>query len=64
MSEGQHGAGKGDTYRKVNLEEYGRNYDAIFRKKKKKKKRNCPSHTARSGENCPSGKDRLKRGKT
>jgi hypothetical protein len=39
MNEGQHGAGKGDTYRRVNLEEYGRNYDAIFGKKKKKKKR-------------------------
>jgi hypothetical protein len=37
MSEGQHGAGKGDTYRKVNLEQYGRNYDAIFGKKKKKR---------------------------
>ena len=62
MSEGQHGAGKGDTYRRVSLEEYGRNYDAIFGKKKKKK-RNCPSQTARSSENCPSEKDRLKRGK-
>jgi hypothetical protein len=37
MAEGQHGAGKGDTYRRVNLEQYGKNYDAIFRKKPKRK---------------------------
>jgi len=26
------GAGKGDTYRPVNAEAYGNNYDSIFRK--------------------------------
>jgi hypothetical protein len=26
------GAGKGDTYRPVNAETYGNNYDSIFRK--------------------------------
>lgn len=37
MSSGKHQAGKGDTYRKVDLEQYGRNYDAIFKKKPKRK---------------------------
>jgi hypothetical protein len=37
MNEGHHGAGKGDTYRKVDLEQYGKNYDAIFHKKPKRK---------------------------
>ena len=37
MSHGE--AGKGDTYRKVDLAKYGRNYDRIFRKKPKKGKK-------------------------
>ena len=28
------GAGKGDSYRQVNAETYGNNYDSIFRKPK------------------------------
>jgi hypothetical protein len=56
MAEGQHGAGKGDTYRRVNLEEYGRNYDAIFGKKKKKKKRTVRLRRTDSGKT-----DRLRR---
>jgi uncharacterized protein VirK/YbjX len=35
---GQHSAGKGDKYRKVDLEKYRENYDKIFSKKKGKKK--------------------------
>ena len=35
---GQHGAGKGDKYRKVDREAYSKNYEAIFGKKKGKKK--------------------------
>lgn len=54
MSEGTHGAGKGDTYRQLDMEKYRKNYDAIFGKK------NCPSQKARSTKNCPSGKDRSK----
>jgi len=34
---GQHGAGKGDKYRKVDREAYSKNYEAIFGKKKGKK---------------------------
>jgi hypothetical protein len=34
--EGIHGAGKGDTYRKVDYNEWSKNYDAIFGKKVKK----------------------------
>jgi hypothetical protein len=30
----KHSAGKGDSYRKVDLKKYGENYDAIFGKKK------------------------------
>ena len=33
---GQHNAGKGDKYRKVDLEKYRENYEKIFAKKKKK----------------------------
>lgn len=33
--EGKHGAGKGDTYRKIDYEKWSRNYDEIFRKDKK-----------------------------
>ena len=33
--EGKHGAGKGDTYRRVDLKTYSENYDRIFGKKGK-----------------------------
>ena len=32
----KHGAGKGDTYRKVNYQQWSDNYDAIFKKSNKK----------------------------
>lgn len=48
--QGEHGAGKGDTYRRVDMEKYRKNYDAIFRKKKKKRK-NCPSEKDRFPKN-------------
>ena len=32
----KHGAGKGDTYRKVDQDKYRENYEKIFAKKKKK----------------------------
>ena len=32
----KHGAGKGDTYRKVDQDRYRENYEKIFGKKKKK----------------------------
>lgn len=35
--EGIHGAGKGDSYRNVNYEQYCKNWDKIFGKTKKKK---------------------------
>tara|TARA_Y100001938_G_C7774111_1_gene274698 strand:+ start:350 stop:493 length:144 start_codon:yes stop_codon:yes gene_type:complete len=34
---GKHGAGKGDTYRRVDPEKYRENYEKIFGKKKTKK---------------------------
>lgn len=33
-----HGAGKGDSYRPVDMKKYRENYDKIFGKKKKKGK--------------------------
>jgi hypothetical protein len=33
--EGKHGAGKGDTYRKLDYEKWSRGWDMIFAKKKK-----------------------------
>ena len=33
--EGSHGAGKGDTYRKVDYQKWSDNWDAIFKPKKK-----------------------------
>ena len=33
---GRHGAGKGDKYRKVDLDKYRENYEKIFGKKKGK----------------------------
>jgi len=36
--EGNHGAGKGDTYRRVDYEKWSANWDAIFRKKQRKSK--------------------------
>jgi hypothetical protein len=38
MDYGSHGAGKGSSPRPVNLEQYGKNFDAIFKKNKKVKK--------------------------
>jgi hypothetical protein len=38
MTYGSHGAGKGSSPRHVNLEQYGKNYEAIFKKKPVKKK--------------------------
>lgn len=35
MSEGIHGAGKGDTYRKIDYQKWSDNWDAIFKPKKK-----------------------------
>ena len=32
---GKHSAGKGDTYRPVDWEQYSKNWDAIFKKKGK-----------------------------
>jgi hypothetical protein len=37
MDYGSHGAGKGSSPRPVNMETYGKNYEAIFNSKKKKK---------------------------
>jgi hypothetical protein len=37
MDYGSHGAGKGSSPRAVNMETYGKNYEAIFGKKKVKK---------------------------
>lgn len=31
----KHSAGKGDTYRRVDLKQYSKNYDLIFKKGKK-----------------------------
>lgn len=36
--EGKHGAGKGDSYRKLDYEKWSHGWDMIFGKKKKKKK--------------------------
>jgi hypothetical protein len=30
---GNHGAGKGDTYRKIDYDKWSKNYDKIFKKK-------------------------------
>ena len=38
MDYGSHGAGKGSSPRSVNMEQYGKNFDSIFKKKKKVKK--------------------------
>lgn len=38
--QGNNGAGKGDDYRPVDLEKYGKNYDSIFGSKEPKKKKN------------------------
>lgn len=37
--EGIHGAGKGDSYRQVNIDTYCKNYEKIFGKHKKKTKK-------------------------
>lgn len=45
MTYGSHGAGKGSSPRHVNLEQYGKNYEAIFKKKPIKKKPKKPKKT-------------------
>lgn len=37
MTEGIHGAGKGDTYRPIDYKKWSDNWDAIFGKKKETK---------------------------
>ena len=39
MDYGSHGAGKGSSPRPVNMETYGKNYDAIFNNDKKSGKK-------------------------
>jgi hypothetical protein len=39
MDYGSHGAGKGSSPRPVNMETYGKNYDAIFKSNKKSGKK-------------------------
>lgn len=51
--EGSHGAGKGDSYRSVDMKKYAENYEQIFSKKKKKGKKN-----ERTNQNRPSNKQR------
>jgi len=46
---GKHSAGKGDTYRPVDWEQYSKNWDDIFGKKKGKSK-NEQCTTNRSGK--------------
>lgn len=41
--EGKHGAGKGDDYRPVDFEQYGKNFDAIFGKPKQKRTEKPPT---------------------
>lgn len=41
----KNGAGKGDDYRPVDFEKYGKNYDVIFGNKPKKKKTEKPQNT-------------------
>jgi hypothetical protein len=43
MDYGNNGAGKGDSPRQVNMEVYGKNYDAIFSKKRKVTKKSKKS---------------------
>jgi hypothetical protein len=38
--EGNHGAGKGDSYRPVDPKKWSENWDRIFGKKKPKKRKN------------------------
>jgi len=38
VMEGNHGAGKGDSYRPVDYQKWSANWDAIFGKKEPKKK--------------------------
>lgn len=38
--EGEHGAGKGDTYRKLDYDKWSKGWDMIFAKKKTKKSPN------------------------
>lgn len=39
MDYGQHGAGKGDSYRQVDYSKYSKNWDKIFKPKNKTSKR-------------------------
>ena len=46
---GQHGAGKGDKYRRVDLDKYRENYEKIFGKKKGKTNDNDRKTNKRRG---------------
>lgn len=45
---GKHGAGKGDTYRRVDYEKWSANWDAIFGKKPKKKNQTKKKRTKKN----------------
>ena len=49
MSEGVHGAGKGDSYRTIDYKKWSDNWDAIFGKKKQTKPK--PKRKARKPKN-------------
>lgn len=49
--EGKHGAGKGDTYRKLDYEKWSRNYDMIFKKEKRNDKDNATRANKRRTSN-------------
>ena len=48
---GQHGAGKGDKYRKVDLDKYRENYEKIFGSKKGKKNEHSDRKTKQRRRN-------------
>jgi hypothetical protein len=48
VSEGIHGAGKGDAYRQVDYKKWSDNWDAIFKKKESKPK---PKRKAKKPKN-------------
>jgi len=52
--EGNHGAGKGDTYRKLDYEKWSRGWDSIFGDKKKSKRKK--SSSLKKGRNEPDKK--------
>jgi len=60
MSDGKGEAGKGDRYRKLDLNKYGKNYDRIFGKMRCKDcgrpVRFVPEHIPQKGNTNPCGK--------